>query len=85
MPERYGVQRRMLIEVRAGNSTLTDQQKSTLQKGIQELSAMEQLIDEHLAKPADAIDTARLNRIISKQADNLTRLLTELKINGEPK
>src|SRR3954465_10552067 len=84
MPERNGVQRRMLNEVRTGNQTLTDPQKATLQSAIQQLSAMEQQIEEHLARPNDEpVDAARLNRIISRQADNLTRLLTELKINGE--
>jgi hypothetical protein len=83
MPERYGVQRRMLIEVRTGNSKLTDQQRSTLQSAIQQLSLMEQQIEEHLARPDNPVDTARLNRIISRQADALTRLLTELKIGEE--
>jgi hypothetical protein len=82
MPERYGVQRRMLISVRAGNLTLRDAQKTTLQSAIQQLSAMEKQIEEHLANPGNAPDIANLNGIISKQADKLTQLLTELKING---
>lgn len=83
MPERYGIQRRMLIEVRTGNLNLTDSQKTTLQSAIQQLSVMEKQIEEHLASPESTPDIAKLNGIISKHADNLTQLLTELKINGE--
>ena len=83
MPERYGNARRMLVAVRAGNPALTDPQKALLQSTIQQLSMMERQIEEHLARPADAPDVAKLNRLVSLQVDNLTQLLTELKINGE--
>ncbi len=83
MPERYGAQRRMLIAVRTGNLSLTDPQKAILQSAIQQLSMMEKQIEEHLASPESAPGAAKLNGIISKQADNLTQLLTELKISGE--
>lgn len=82
MPERYGIQRRMLIAVRAGHLSLTDSQKATLQSVIQQLSMMEKQIEEHLASPGSP-DAARLNGIITRQADNLTQLLTELKISGD--
>jgi hypothetical protein len=82
MPERYGIQKRMLISVKAANPNLTDAQKSILQSEIHQLSTMERDIEQHLAAPAAAPDAARLNRTVSRQADSLTRLLTELKIEG---
>jgi len=83
MPERYGIQRRLLVEVRAANPILTAPQRAMLQSAIQQLSTMERLIEEHLARPGDPPDIARLNRIISQQTDNLTQLLTELKIREQ--
>jgi hypothetical protein len=83
MPERYAIQRRMLIGVRSGNPSLTNSQKATLQSAISQLSLMERQIEEHLANPADPPDIAKLNGAVSKQADSLTQLLTELKISGD--
>lgn len=84
MPERYGTQRRLLISVRTGNASLTDPQRATLQSAINQLSMIEREVEEHLANPAaPAPDVVRLNRVVSKHADNLTKLITELKINGE--
>ena len=83
MPERYATQRRILIAIRTGNPRLTDAQKAILQSAIQQLSGMEKQIEEHLANPTDPPDAARLNGIVSRQCDNLTQLLTELKIDGD--
>jgi hypothetical protein len=82
MPERYGVQRRTLIGVRTGNPALTDGQRTSLQSTIQQLSMMEKAIEAYFADSTDTPNVARLNGILSRQADKLTELLTQLKLNG---
>jgi hypothetical protein len=83
-PERYALQRRTLVSIRSGNMALTDAQRSTLQSVIQQLLLLETQIEGHLAAPAaQSLDVPKVNGVISKHVDNLTQLLSELRVAGE--
>jgi hypothetical protein len=43
---------------------------------------MEKAIEAYFADSTDTPNVARLNGILSRQADKLTELLTQLKLNG---
>lgn len=77
MPDRYTSVRRDLIAIRIRTPTLSHEHQADLQSALQQLSTTERQV-ERLMAGAGVISVDRLNDIISKQIDRLTRLLVEL-------
>jgi hypothetical protein len=83
LPDRYMALRKILVTARAGHGDmpgLTTDQLTIIQSALLNLSKAEELIDRTLSsKQPDAVDFPRLNRILSKDIDQLQIVLTHLK------
>jgi hypothetical protein len=77
-PDQYASLKHDLIAVRGRMTNLTDQQRSTIQGAIQQISN----IEEHVTNAAangDAMALHRVNLVISRQVDRLADILAELR------
>lgn len=91
LPSRYAAARRVLIEIRAcEGSSLAKADRTILQSAVTQFTWMEEQVESYIASqklaektPATPPDSAQLNRIISREADNLTRLLSRLRTGSE--
>lgn len=80
LPDRYSTLRRSLITIRASAPRLTEQQGSIIQGAIQHFSHFEEQVERGLAGKKPLPDPARLNKIVSAQADLLGEVLGALKL-----
>ena len=82
--DRYSSLKQSLIAVRAADSALSSQHRASIQGTIQHLSNMERKVEDALPTGAVTLDVAQLNRVLSKQIETLTEVLTEIKneLNG---
>jgi hypothetical protein len=79
LPDRYSALRRLLISIKNSNLDLPDKYKRGLQNTIQHTKDIEEQIDEKINENQKPSNTARLNAIISSQADTLQEILAEIK------
>jgi hypothetical protein len=76
LPDRYTSLRMELIAIRGRTPTLTTEQRSSIQSAIQQLSNLEDEIENAIAENRDP--APRLIITVSKQIDRLAILLVEL-------
>lgn len=79
LPDRYSALRTLLISIKSSNPDLPDKYKRALQNAIQHSKGIEEQIDGKIDESLKPSDTARLNAIISSQADALQEILAEIK------
>lgn len=77
LPDRYSVVRGALINIKTVSQDLSSQHEAFLQSSIVHFSDMENLVETNLKKK-DQLDIPRLNRIVTKQADNLREILAQI-------
>lgn len=78
LPDRYSQINKFLIGVRSANPLLTEGELKIIQSAITQFSALERLIDGCLAN-ATALDTAKVNGLVSKQLEAVHGLLVSMK------
>ena len=84
LPDRYAELRKILIVARAwrgdlvGSSGLSVEQKATIQSALANLSKAEESVERSNAKQ-EPVDFVRLNKILSKDLDQLHEILVHLK------
>ena len=79
LPDRYSALRRILIEIRNVFPSLQADRQKSFQGMISHLSGMENEVEEHLVQGGQPPDFARLNRIISKDADELADVFISMR------
>jgi len=77
LPDRYTWLKRELMAIRGRTPNLTNEQRSTIQGTIFQVSTIERDVETAMTG-ADAPAVNRINDIISQQIDELTSLLVEL-------
>lgn len=78
LPDRYSSLKQELIAIRGRIPDLTEQQRSTIQGAIQQISNVEEQIHNAVAN-GNAPALHRINEVISKQVDHLSEILSDLK------
>lgn len=79
LPDRYAALRKSLIVIRTANPELDGEHQKTLQAAIALFARIEGEIEKGLATDASTLDVVQSNSVVSKQADRLHAVLTELK------
>jgi hypothetical protein len=80
--DRYSSTRHQLIAVRTSMSITEEAQLQAIQSAIQQLSEMERSVTRDLANSREP-DAAKLNTILSREADELMMVLTSLRLTNE--
>jgi hypothetical protein len=75
MPIRYSSIRRRLALLKGSTPTLSKGQKASIQGCIEQLRAIEEIVDIALAAKETPKDVAGLNKIATEQSDRLTTVL----------
>jgi len=78
LPDRYSLLKRDLLHIRSRTPKITDEQRSSIQGAIQQLSTIESQVESILAGDIEKLDIRRMNDIISEQMDRLASMLAEL-------
>jgi hypothetical protein len=81
LPDRYSALRRLLTVVRTANPNLLDSQQAVLQNAVTNLYQLEKLVEQGAKSPA--LKPAEFNAILSRDADNLSAILQELKTSAK--
>ena len=82
LPDRYSTLRQSLITIKVSHSDLTEEQATMVQGAIQHFKHMEGRIDQHLSSEQQGpLDFTRLNRIVTRQLDNMTELMMTLRMD----
>lgn len=76
---KYSRLRRLLAAARAAHVSLTEQQRGCLQNALAQLSFNAGRVGDFLSGKEAELDTARLNEVISKQLEELSAVIAELK------
>ena len=79
LPDRYSALKRSLILIRTANPKLSDDHQTKIQKAVSHLTALEDVIENVIAKGAEAPDVPRLNKIVSKQVEALAEILGDIR------
>jgi hypothetical protein len=79
LPDRYASIRKHLILLRAAPMPLDDDQLSAIQNTLVNLADIEKKVEKALASKA-ALNTVRINGIISDDIDSLLTVLTKLRV-----
>ncbi len=79
LTERYAELRTLLIKLKSNAIEISDDQKVILQRLIGHLRKMEDDLERAGDQADSQIDIAKSNKTLSRQADNLTELLGEIK------
>lgn len=82
LPDRYAALRKALIGIRRLSPDLDDRQDRILQSAITTLSTTEDTIEKSIAD-GSAPNFVRLNRILSRDIDDLHAVLIEVRSRGE--
>lgn len=80
VPDRCGASRRLLIAVRRGTE-FSEVQLAVIQAAVSALADIERRIESTIQKRA-AINVSRMNKMLTREADNLTQLLADLKVDS---
>lgn len=82
LPDRYAALRKALIGIRKLSPSLDDEQDKVLQGAITTLSTTENAIEKAIASRSSP-DFVRLNRLFSREIDDLHAVLVDLRTAGE--
>lgn len=77
--DRYAALKRILVEVRVSNTTLSENQNKSVQRAITHLSAMEEAVESELAKKEKPQEVAKFNAILSKDIEGIQEVLADIK------
>jgi phage shock protein A len=80
LPDRYSALRNALTAIRASQTQLTVDQKSSLQGAIEQFRSIENKIDRALADEQISANMPALNKIVSQQIEKVTEILTCLRV-----
>lgn len=78
LPDRYSQLKSSLIAIKAVNNQLSVEHKTTLQQAITQFTNIEGRVESSLATNM-VLDTPRLNKLVSRELDNLREVLIQLK------
>jgi len=78
LPDRYSALKKLLISIRSANPDLSNDQKTILQNAIQHFTSIEDNIEKAIVTKQNPSNIAQLNKVVSKQIDNLLRVLVEI-------
>ena len=81
--DRHLIFRGILIEVRGSATNLNDVHKAIIQDGITHSSSISNRIEVALHGNAQPTDIPRMNRILSKQVENLRDILVEMRMKTD--
>ncbi|RJP35552.1 MAG: hypothetical protein C4527_00435 [Candidatus Omnitrophota bacterium] len=79
LPDRYTVLKKSLISVQGANPDLSKEHKESLNRAVGQFTIIKNKIENILSTHADSPDASKLNKIVTKQIDNLTQVLEEIK------
>jgi len=82
IPDRFSALKRVLVNIRSGEPRLTDDQRRTIQKAVQDLADLESLVERAIESTKDSseiLDVPRINRVISGHADRLSEIVINLR------
>ena len=82
LPDRYAAVRKLLINVRASNPGLSEQQNKVIQQSLANLAVLEQTVERGLVAKSDPANPAKLNQILSQDIDELVAIFAELKMKN---
>jgi len=83
VPDRYTVLRRLLTSIQTSNPDLSDEQRSVLAGAAVQFRTMEHQVESARAQNrATELDLARFNRLVTKQLDELDRVMLAIKQAG---
>ena len=77
--DRYAALKRILVEVRVSNTTLSENQNKSIQRAITNLSAMEKAVEIELAKDKKPRQVAKFNAMLSKDIEGIQEVLADFK------
>lgn len=76
--DRYAAIRKVLVTLRSANIDLTPEQQSVIQAALINISAIEHTVETGLKDP-ERLQSARFNRVVSREIDRLQTVLVEIK------
>ena len=79
LPDRYAAVRKNLISIRGSFPELSDPQKSVLQGAIQQLFALENLLENPPSAADESKLVIRVNKVVSNELDSVFGLLVEMR------
>ena len=79
LPDRYAAIRKLLISLRSSNGDLSDEQISSIQSALANLTSIERRVEKSLSNPDTILNHVRFNNVISDDIDKLFAVLSELK------
>ena len=80
---RLSMFRNTLIEIKGAVTNLTDDHKSCIQDGIAHSRTLSHSIEVALSKNKEPRNIPRMNKILSRQTDELVNVLVELRVKAE--
>ena len=79
LPDKYAALRKILISIKTSNQKLTSDQRTSIQKAIQNFRGIEQKVEEALSPDSQSLNVPKLNTLISKHSDSLQEVLVQIK------
>jgi len=77
--DRYAALKATLVEVRASNGNLSEEQKTAVQQVISDLSAMEKTVESELEETGKPQQVAKFNARLSRNIERIQEVLADLK------
>lgn len=83
VPDRYSMLRRLLASIQTLNPDLTEEQKTILAGAAVQFRTMEHQVETaRAANRAMELDLARFNRVVTKQLDELDKIMLSIRQAG---
>lgn len=79
LPDRYSDLRPLLVEIRSARPALSSEHNRGLQTVLAQLGVIEDQIERFLRKQESEPDVARINQVVSAQADRINEIVVEIR------
>ena len=79
LPDRYSSLRKLLRSILANHQRISDEHKSILVGAVTQFADMEAVIEKALSDKTEPKNVARLNQLLSKQADGIHGVFASLR------
>ncbi|MDA1312706.1 MAG: hypothetical protein O2968_05160 [Acidobacteria bacterium] len=86
LPDRYSDLRQSLVQIRGAKPSLSSEHQRAIQTVLAQSGIIENQIEQHLARREPRPDVARINQVMSSQADRISEIIVEIRHTlGGPK
>lgn len=79
LPDRYSELRQLLVQIRGATTSVSPEHQRAIQTVLAHSGIVENQIEEHLARREPRPDAARINQVMSSQADKISEIIVEIR------